>query len=53
MRTTPQKLILNSHSKLSSLTSSNVPLIAMPALLTRMSTPACSAITAFGKAATA
>src|ERR1700685_4053467 len=53
IRTTPQKLTPNSHSKSSSAISSNAPPSATPALLTRRSTPACGPRISFGNAATA
>src|SRR6204780_4958952 len=53
IRTTPQKLMPNSHSKSSSAISSNAPPSATPALLTRRSTPACAPRISFGNAATA
>src|SRR5215467_5803251 len=51
--TTPQKLMPNSQSKSLSATSRKVPPSATPALLTRTSTPPCSAITCAGRAETA
>src|SRR5215469_1311844 len=51
--TTPQKLMPNSQSKSLSATARKVPPSATPALLTRTSTPPCSAITCVGKAETA